>query len=615
MSHLYDDLRAEDGPRVRLVILESIDVETNEVICRLKTVRFITNLQYRALSYCWGDKHNAASIICNGVRRNVTDNLNAALHCLLRQGKARNIPLDFWIDAICINQENNREKETQVSLMGDIFRQALEVIVWLGPAGDDSDFAFEACQRLCLQEMGTNITTASGQKKSKSWIWRFVAYDHIFFDGNGRFDRRGVHNFVRELDAVQAILVRPWWSRIWIIQEVALARRVIVICGDAVIDWATLDVGITACINKPWSEGFIALAPAYYANVLFQVRREAVYNLEGAVQIQYPLCYLLSQFRWSMATNARDKVYGLIGLASIERGHQLSDISYSKDVESCYRTAMLDIIRSNGSLDILQLCRKPPGLAVTADQTVARFPSWMPDLSMDTNHVHPSIELLNMGPIGVQSWPGIKEALATTPQLRSRVFRASNGSVERNPILKGDRTLIVQGFIFDIITAVSEMKTGSEARRNPRVLEQYNYIREVRAGTSTAWKYIKSAMTSLSGVSQDICQLGAEKLLQTRWKRLATTQTAQYPTGEPLARAFACTMLQGWLGNDPEGIIGLYNKEWNRTLSKVNAVDQSFLLKGLSEGSRLRCSIASLVYSTLTLFKDPQIPLSGYTSE
>lgn len=203
MSGLYRELSTENGFEIRLVVIEGIDTTHNEVSCRLETLQFSQSLQYHALSYTWGDEKNPGSIICNGVRLSVTSNLASALHCLLKRGEKNNIPMSFWIDAICINQDDKSERENQVILMGDIYRQAAEVIVWLGPTADNSALAFDVCRRLCFKEHD-KIATTSKEPQKKSWATDSESYTYIFLGGRRKLNK-GLHDFIRELDAIQAI--------------------------------------------------------------------------------------------------------------------------------------------------------------------------------------------------------------------------------------------------------------------------------------------------------------------------------------------------------------------------------------------------------------------------
>ena len=67
----------------------------------------------------------------------ITKDLPQALRHLRRQKFSRTL----WIDQICINQINLDERSAQVTIMGEIYRHANRVVVWLGPAKDDSDLA------------------------------------------------------------------------------------------------------------------------------------------------------------------------------------------------------------------------------------------------------------------------------------------------------------------------------------------------------------------------------------------------------------------------------------------------------------------------------------------
>ncbi|KAF2461212.1 heterokaryon incompatibility, partial [Lineolata rhizophorae] len=84
--------------------------------------------KYEALSYTWGDALDRHSIACEGKTIRVTANLLSALQHL-RQPDVTRI---LWVDAVCINQGNIAERDAQVRMMGDIYRMAARVLVWLG---------------------------------------------------------------------------------------------------------------------------------------------------------------------------------------------------------------------------------------------------------------------------------------------------------------------------------------------------------------------------------------------------------------------------------------------------------------------------------------------------
>lgn len=94
--------------------------------------------QYLALSYVWGAVEAVNPLLVNGNRHYVTQNLLYALQHL-RNMRGPNGGISFWIDALCINQDDNEEKSHQVVLMRDIYSQAYKVLVWLAPPSEESE--------------------------------------------------------------------------------------------------------------------------------------------------------------------------------------------------------------------------------------------------------------------------------------------------------------------------------------------------------------------------------------------------------------------------------------------------------------------------------------------
>lgn len=136
---------------------------------------------YEALSYVWGafdDPPRCISIQGRFLR--ITTNLHAALVHL----RNRTLQRIIWVDAICINQEDDQEKGLQIQLMAKIYGQANQVIVYLGKAADDSDAALE-----CIR------SAAEDEEETKSLSF-------------GKEDE----------EPVLKLLERPWFQRIWVSQ-------------------------------------------------------------------------------------------------------------------------------------------------------------------------------------------------------------------------------------------------------------------------------------------------------------------------------------------------------------------------------------------------------------
>jgi hypothetical protein len=131
---------------------------------------------YEALSYVWGDSKKQLRIFIHAFSFDVTENLYAALLELRNHTMERTI----WVDAICIDQANHKEKEQQIQFMAKIYGQANRVIVWLGEAAEHSD---QALKKIC--DAGGETTTHS-------------------------FENESIQK------AVIALLERPWFRRIWV---------------------------------------------------------------------------------------------------------------------------------------------------------------------------------------------------------------------------------------------------------------------------------------------------------------------------------------------------------------------------------------------------------------
>ncbi|KAK4183909.1 heterokaryon incompatibility protein-domain-containing protein [Podospora australis] len=174
---------------------------------------------YTCLSYAWGDPEPVRSVRLNGRHFNVRDNLFAALLRLRDLDKPRRL----WIDAICINQDDVKERESQVLLMQDIYSNATDVIAWIGEDNGEHDaraVAFvQTIRALCPDIGGIAINPGTITWIEKVTPWGLVGSLWLDFT---------------------ALIERPWFSRIWIVQEVVMGKSVKVWCGHHQLDWMDL---------------------------------------------------------------------------------------------------------------------------------------------------------------------------------------------------------------------------------------------------------------------------------------------------------------------------------------------------------------------------------------
>ncbi|KAK0638496.1 heterokaryon incompatibility protein-domain-containing protein, partial [Cercophora newfieldiana] len=244
---------------------------------------------YEALSYVWGSPDDPRCIhlqdddlLGHGTTRpssgvlSVTRNLHEAL-IRLRHAHVDRI---LWIDAICINQADIEERNQQVAIMAQIYATASRVLVWLGE--DNGDGSEEALDEILAK---AKETPDSKMKTSESSSNELIA-----------------------------LLQRPWFRRVWILQEVAAARSILVMCGARTIDGHSFHLGVTAALQDVEQEKPPAAMRLMQDTFL---RRYHLPADQGRFALGIaPLPDLLDSYMTSEATDPRDKVFALIGLAS-----------------------------------------------------------------------------------------------------------------------------------------------------------------------------------------------------------------------------------------------------------------------------------------------------------
>ena len=176
----------------------------------------------------------------NGTNRRLPHHSRSGnLASALRHLRDKELALTLWADAICIDQDNNDEKSVEVQLMAKIYKTASQVIVWLGPAGEGSDAAIDALAEIGKEAEGFQFDGTVFSKLSDSSIWevddplddRGVSMKSFLDKISGRSSESGQGVF--PLVELEALTKRPWWSRVWVLQEMLLASTVTFACGHS----------------------------------------------------------------------------------------------------------------------------------------------------------------------------------------------------------------------------------------------------------------------------------------------------------------------------------------------------------------------------------------------
>jgi hypothetical protein len=147
-QHEFEYQPLRDTNSIRVIELFSALDRDQQVIINLSERLLGSSFQYEALSYTWDKQKPTRDITCNGASLCVTENVFQALR-QLRNTKAQRRKL--WIDAICINQKDEAEKTSQVSMMGNIYARADRVNIWLSHSTEAMRAVFEY-MRLTLSE-------------------------------------------------------------------------------------------------------------------------------------------------------------------------------------------------------------------------------------------------------------------------------------------------------------------------------------------------------------------------------------------------------------------------------------------------------------------------------
>ncbi|RYP26982.1 hypothetical protein DL767_007845 [Monosporascus sp. MG133] len=429
------------------------------------------DIQFEALSYTWGDCSDVHIIQCEGKKVQVTRNLLGAL----RQLKYTDRDRTLWIDGVCINQGNEDEKSIQVAMMRDIYSKADKVAVWLGEAAEETPAAWKLMHQIF--EISRNTAHEDWDKPISAEEW----------------ERLGLpHGASSEWAALEAIFWRQWFTRVWIIQEIALARSAIVHCGQDSIPWMGFSGVAMYLYRRQFTRlttcelDVTAVLPLYY--IAKQVR-------EGGGK--HDLLSLLATSRRSIALNPRDHVYGLLGLTA----DQLVVPDYKLPVAEPYRQVANALLLK--SLDVLSLkgdswWNRQEGLS-----------SWVPDWS---SYQRAYSYLFSGNPNQVQ------------------VMQACGDTVANPRFSPDGKTLWLRGTILDQVRRVGETYIKGNADHTPK-------------------------FSRLVGreFMQDGMEMIVTRTLRV-WEQMVL-DLKTYPTGENIESAYHNTLLAG-VDVTPNGVAG-----------------------------------------------------------
>lgn len=357
---------------IRLLTLESGDWP-DPISCKVDIVPFDSHPFYEALSYVWGDPGIQQTIQVNNHPYKVTENLWMVLR-RLRDSSATRV---LWIDAICINQEDNAEKSHQVAMMGEIYRRCDKAVIWLGEdatnigTGSKSAVASQACEMLEILGADRHLnelpcfSASQGQRTEIS-------------------DTYLVH-----FDALREFVHLQWWQRIWVIQEMVLPKQLQFLYSSEEFTYERLKSvveglqkhGTTCCKQYRYSLRAHAFDPilTLQEQVEPMVYTRETWNDETLLT----LSSLRRQFSASRATQRRDLFYALLGLVTSWSSTTPLYPDYSvSDKEAITQAVFKCVVSEEGKLETL-LGERGSWNREARDTEVV-MPTWIPDSSFMT---------------------------------------------------------------------------------------------------------------------------------------------------------------------------------------------------------------------------------------
>jgi len=385
----------------------------DKIECRLEVIRLGEKPKFEAISYVWGEANDFREVWIDGHSHTVTANLESALRRFRKRTEVREI----WADAISINQKDKQERNQQVTLMRDIYRQCTGVLIWLGNKCQDGTSPAQQPEEVpccwltdfALADISVDDVHPEDKKMIDKYHDQFKRYyrrpKHLRHNLKQDYQMGSFcllsllaqdkclnnidiplflahvsrRNIVQEL---RRMMDQSWWGRQWVIQETVLAPKVTVYYGRYVVPWEMLTVAAkkyqvhrqTCCADQ-----YAALPPDEVGHVAHFAR--TIRYLDNWRQIwwqrgQEPEIFLLPllwQFRRRSTTHIKDKVYALLPLVTRWGLENAMFPHYEWSDEEVYLNVAEELIKVHDSLLVLM------GTTEKSDALRDKLPSWVPD--------------------------------------------------------------------------------------------------------------------------------------------------------------------------------------------------------------------------------------------
>jgi len=374
-----------------------------ELACHLHLEDWTKKPAYEALSYAWGDPTIKFPINCDGQCLEVTGNLHASLVQLRQPDSSRFL----WADAICIDQENLQERGQQVSVMRQIYKNATNVVVWLGQ--DENGQAVEAVQFIkhLADTLCEEMPGKSHGMKDIDDLYELTNNDCL------------LQHDVSWL-AVAWYFSRPWFQRLWVFQEVNCGTHVVVICGNTNTSWDS--VGLAATYIKRWQplkEKIAHVDKSFWYNAYIMRSRHHQSTISAAS--------MLSQGQNFITTDPLDRVFALLGTLPLRKWETKLQPDYTRSRRSLYLDVGRRCLVDSKDAFFLSYVQHNHGVEIE------NFPSWIPQWDQERIRVPIAIPKANWAACGNSQIAAATEGDGSILRLQGLLFDETTSKTDIDP--------------------------------------------------------------------------------------------------------------------------------------------------------------------------------------
>ncbi|KAK2728188.1 het domain-containing protein [Colletotrichum kahawae] len=374
---------------------------------------------YETISYVWGNSSKTHHMVCNGSEIPITESLHGALTCVRLPHMSRRL----WADQICIDQDNVKEKSSQVPLMDVIYRNAGRVLVWLG---HDQDGVAGAAFSLI-----TNLAATFADEK-KRFDFDQVHSDSLLWGSRPKTED--------EWSPLRALSGLPWFTRVWVIQEIGTKAPATLFWGDARVEWDFLCSVCQALTDYHHLRMHVDIQTP---KIKYMYRRFIEPDRTSRHANRFSFIYELHRARHLQASDPRDRVYALLGHYAIRNSSNEELRALKPDYNKALEEVYIDVATRNlvGNSTLLTLASVEHNV-LPSKQVATKISS------MDYSSISP-----NKLPSWVPDWRVYQTYMLSEPTSPHRASGALPASLRVDSLSK---TVCLKGVLVDAVVACSQ---------------------------------------------------------------------------------------------------------------------------------------------------------------